>query len=134
MTSACTSSRPTVTFRQEGGRAARPGLWRRRPPLSIVITPPSRGRPLPSCEQRPEPGHLLPSRLALVVPVGEVPAVLLLSSRVVPLPPGMTCTSNVSGPCAVPRSDPWKDPPPPTSRRIVAALHPQALSRSGDCG
>ncbi len=55
-------------------------------------------------------------------------------SRAWPQWPVTRCTSNVSGPCAVPRPDPWKNPPPPTSREIVAVLHPQASCRSRDCG
>ena len=55
-------------------------------------------------------------------------------SRAWPQWPATRCTSNVSGPCAVPRPELWKNPPPPTSRVIVAALHPQASCRSGDCG
>ena len=57
-----------------------------------------------------------------------------LTNRGWPRWPVTMFTSNASGPCAVPRPDRWKNPPPPTSRVIVAALHPLASCRSGDCG
>jgi division/cell wall cluster transcriptional repressor MraZ len=56
------------------------------------------------------------------------------TSRGWPRWPARTCTSNASGPCAVPRPDRWGNPPPPTPGASVAALHPLASCRSRDCG
>ena len=55
-------------------------------------------------------------------------------SRARPPCPATTSTSNVSGPCAVPRPERWENPPPPPPGRTVAALHPHDSCRSRDCG